>query len=319
MSELWYYAKNDRPHGPVSREEIEALLRSGDLTPASLVWREGTPDWVPAQSVFKPSPSQAEQSAHPDDSSPPGAAPQAILNVEDCLREGWGAFRQHWKILVTGWILSGLIIPIVLTVPLTIADLVLTAALQDQAATASAALNLLSLLVSCIFSPPLQAGIFLLSLHALRQQPQLGTLFEPFRKCWVNLVLAALAVAIVTAIAVAIPVALGVPAFTDKNWVLLAVAASIAIALLIFLSLGWLFVLPLVADAGLRPLAALRGSMAMVLSQFFPCFTLAAVLLAINICGVLLCGLGLLITVPYTNTALMAAYRRLRLIGPPTQ
>ncbi len=58
----WYYAQFGNRLGPVDRQTIEELYRRGGLKPEDLVWEEGMPDWVRADSVFQqqaPAPSDA--------------------------------------------------------------------------------------------------------------------------------------------------------------------------------------------------------------------------------------------------------------------
>jgi hypothetical protein len=48
---IWYYAQDDREHGPVTAAYIAGMARSGKLRPEDLVWREGMEDWRPARVV----------------------------------------------------------------------------------------------------------------------------------------------------------------------------------------------------------------------------------------------------------------------------
>ena len=47
----WYFAKDGEQQGPVSREELEQKIRSGELGGSELVWREGLADWQPLEQV----------------------------------------------------------------------------------------------------------------------------------------------------------------------------------------------------------------------------------------------------------------------------
>ncbi len=47
----WYYSKNGTQLGPISQEELLAKVRSGEVTPSDLVWKEGMPDWKPSGQV----------------------------------------------------------------------------------------------------------------------------------------------------------------------------------------------------------------------------------------------------------------------------
>jgi len=66
----WYYESNGGQAGPVTKEEILAMVGRGELGPASLVWTDGMPGWqsvaqvpalsvVPAVSPVAPSPYSA--------------------------------------------------------------------------------------------------------------------------------------------------------------------------------------------------------------------------------------------------------------------
>jgi TM2 domain-containing membrane protein YozV len=51
MSQDWYYAVNNQQYGPVSEAELRDLAERGKLSPRDLVWKEGMPQWVAADSV----------------------------------------------------------------------------------------------------------------------------------------------------------------------------------------------------------------------------------------------------------------------------
>src|SRR5262245_51138073 len=47
----WFHAQNREKVGPFSLDQLRALIASGQLDGATLVWRPGAPRWVPASSV----------------------------------------------------------------------------------------------------------------------------------------------------------------------------------------------------------------------------------------------------------------------------
>lgn len=47
----WHFAQNDTQKGPVSFDELKAIIASGNLDAADLVWTDGMKEWVPAQSI----------------------------------------------------------------------------------------------------------------------------------------------------------------------------------------------------------------------------------------------------------------------------
>jgi uncharacterized RDD family membrane protein YckC len=49
----WYYASNAGRTGPITESELVTLTRNGTVTPGTLVWTEGQPDWMPL-SIVRP-------------------------------------------------------------------------------------------------------------------------------------------------------------------------------------------------------------------------------------------------------------------------
>ena len=45
----WFYARDGVRFGPVPADELERLAPSNTLRPHDLVWRDGKPQWLPAQ------------------------------------------------------------------------------------------------------------------------------------------------------------------------------------------------------------------------------------------------------------------------------
>ena len=68
----WYYVHGGDRQGPVDRESLDSLVRSGGLSPDDLVWGEGMADWKPAREVpglFGAAPAAAQPPA-PDPANP---------------------------------------------------------------------------------------------------------------------------------------------------------------------------------------------------------------------------------------------------------
>lgn len=48
MNDSYYYQNSDgQATGPVSLDELRQFLHGGTITPDTLVWKEGAPDWQP--------------------------------------------------------------------------------------------------------------------------------------------------------------------------------------------------------------------------------------------------------------------------------
>jgi hypothetical protein len=53
----WFYADGKIRKGPVSDSELDALLRSGKISPTTLIWREGMSQWQPLSTARGGAPS----------------------------------------------------------------------------------------------------------------------------------------------------------------------------------------------------------------------------------------------------------------------
>ena len=91
MESVWYYARDGAQTGPVSFDDLKAAVGAGQIRPDDLVWREGTPDWVPAKAVPGLIAAPAAPSSPPPSPSRPAAPavpprpkkPEAPLPIHD--------------------------------------------------------------------------------------------------------------------------------------------------------------------------------------------------------------------------------------------
>ena len=74
MSRQWYYAQNGQQLGPVSGEQLRALLSSGSVRQTDLVWTDSLPAWTPAGQVAALLPASAPAPA-PVYTPPPAPMP----------------------------------------------------------------------------------------------------------------------------------------------------------------------------------------------------------------------------------------------------
>jgi len=95
MATKWFYEKDGTQLGPVSSNELRQLADNGDLEPTDLVWREGAPEWRPANSVkglVFPTSTTASPETDPGDDS--GGADSSVTVREagtdgEPLPDGW--------------------------------------------------------------------------------------------------------------------------------------------------------------------------------------------------------------------------------------
>lgn len=72
----WYFAPRGECLGPVTDEAAAALVTSGEITSATLVWREGCDGWVPA---WKTSLFQAAASVPPTNAPPVRSVAKVVV------------------------------------------------------------------------------------------------------------------------------------------------------------------------------------------------------------------------------------------------
>ncbi|APW60107.1 GYF domain-containing protein [Paludisphaera borealis] len=47
----WYFARGERQEGPVPFHELQRMANQGEITPRTLVWKNGMPEWASANQV----------------------------------------------------------------------------------------------------------------------------------------------------------------------------------------------------------------------------------------------------------------------------
>jgi hypothetical protein len=76
---MWYVGRNGRQEGPVTEEQLQAMVRDGSLQREDLVWRDGMANWQPAGTVpelnFSTAP--AYVTPPPPPAAPPPSSPYA--------------------------------------------------------------------------------------------------------------------------------------------------------------------------------------------------------------------------------------------------
>jgi len=74
--EQWYFSVSDQQRGPISREDVKQKVDAGEITAATLFWKEGMAAWSPAgQTVFS---EYFRKTTPPPLSPPPSTVPPAI-------------------------------------------------------------------------------------------------------------------------------------------------------------------------------------------------------------------------------------------------
>jgi len=141
------------------------------------------------------------------------------------------------------------------------------------------------LIVNTIISPPLYAGLFIVAHKLILEEPvEFGDFFKGFEKFGVFLA------------------AVLVPSLLTFLGTLLCIIPGI------YLGIAYSFTLLFIIDQDLGFWPAMENSRKLVTRKFFPMFGFLLLLGLINLGGAILCGLGLLLTLPLTYCAMTVAY-----------
>ena len=95
MGEQWHYSRGGQQAGPISAAELKQLASSGKLSRTDMVWKDGMPNWVPAEKINGLFAAPAASTPPPVPSSPPSLpsdAPATSLIA--------GLHRQRFAIAV---------------------------------------------------------------------------------------------------------------------------------------------------------------------------------------------------------------------------
>jgi hypothetical protein len=172
----------------------------------------------------------------------------------------------------------------------------------------------LVLVLNVLVLAPLLAGVTLVSLAQLKgERWSFGTYFSGFRHYGSVVTLAFIQQVML------LP---GQAALLYPQLTGMGIGAGIPQELFIAYAfwLGWLtlygllwvrlffFALPLILDRGYSPLEAMAGSWKLSEGHFLGLLGMAVLLVLINVGGAMLCGIGLLFTVPFTSLVFAAGY-----------
>lgn len=299
-----------KEYGPVSTDQLREWIQQGRVGAQTLAQAEGQTDWRPVSTFSE----FAEALAAKSPSSPPpfaaggatGLAPETLerdydLDLGGCIGRGWNLLQKNMGLLIGATLIYlgiGFALSLLGAIPLI-----------------GALFSLLSLFVTA----PLMGGLFYVTLQAIRQQPaSAGDVFEGFRRAFIQLVLGYVVSTLLTGLcaipAVITGLATLLPTLTHHQEPSLgAILATVGVALIcllpmIFLTVNWMFTLPLIVDKRLEFWPAMQTSWKMVRKHWWQLFGLILLVGVINLGGVLLCCVGLLFSMPLGIAAMMYAY-----------
>lgn len=300
-----------KEYGPVSVETLRQWVREGRANAQTQVRVEGATAWQPLGAVPELSELFAAISNVPPaiGALPAGAAPGEMyqgdyeLDITGCIGRAWSLLSANFWLMVGGCAIYLLIV----------------GGLSGFAQIPF--IGILFSLLSLVITGPLVGGVYLFILRVIRKQPaEIGDVFNGFRDNFGQLILAYLipvlisgAVAIPGAIAMTIPIVIMAQNEVASAGLITVAAFGFVLMLipLLYLSMCWLFTIPLVAERRLDFWSAMKASRRQVGRHWWTLFGLVIVIGLINIFGLLLCCVGTFVTMPLVFAALMIAYETL--------
>jgi hypothetical protein len=229
------------------------------------------------------------------------------LDIVACLTTAWRLFQQQFSTLfgpTMMYVLISLSLTFLGTLPY---------------------IGILFSLCSMVIGGPLMAGLYLVYLRVIRgETPPLGSVFDGFRKMfghlflgqWVAGILALLpllAGVLVLFFSVGLTVIMGLVKGSASWPAFEVLAPGLALFLLgvpvsIFLSVNWMFSLPMILDQRLDFWTAMKRSGRQVRRHWWSCLALSVMTSILNFAGTLCCLVGLVVTIPISMLVFMSAY-----------
>ena len=309
---------DQKEYGPISADQLRQWFAEGRVSGQTSVWSDVAAEWKPLAAfpefadLLVAGPPLAGPSPY---AAQPGLPPDILardyeLDIGRCVGDAWSLFTSNFGLVFGGVAIFFLIqiglgglarIPVVGLV-FSLADIILTG--------------------------PLMGGVYYFLLKLIRRQPaDVGDVFAGFRLAFGQLLLTYLAMVILISLA-ALPglVIMGVPIYgmvehhaVEPGPALIAVVGFIvAVIPAIYLSVGWIFSLPLVIDRQMEFWPAMSASRQMVGKHWWLVFGLVVVCGLIKVAGVAACCVGLFFTLPIAFGAMMYAYESI-FSAPPAR
>jgi uncharacterized membrane protein len=154
----WWYADDNKPVGPISDEEFQALVTAGKIGAQTLVWHEGMENWQPYCQVAPGAAGAPAEAAAPAEAPAP-SAPVGQMANRDIMAEARASLSGLWG--------------------LAIAVVVVAQIISMATAFVPAAGNIVAVLIA----GPMALGSVIFFLAVVRgAEPRFGMLFEGFRR-----------------------------------------------------------------------------------------------------------------------------------------
>lgn len=297
---------DQKEYGPISAEQLRQWVAEGRANAQTLAQSEGSAEWKPLSSFIEfaglfgglPAPA-APTLGLPLPAGAVGAPPppEAVLSrdydldIGDCISRSWALLQRHfWPVVgisLLVWIIQFAFSEVISLFTRAATHSFTTALIQEHRVEVIPGLIMCSVwLVTMPLNTLMLAGLYNYYLKLIRGQTAgIGDAFSGFGPSAGHLLL------------------LG---FVNGLLTLLGLAFCILPG--IFLSVSWIFSMPLVIDRGMGFWDAMEFSRKAVAKHWFMVFALLIVVGLLALAGALACCIGVLVAVPLGWIALMYAY-----------
>jgi hypothetical protein len=300
---------DQKEYGPVTAEQLRQWVTEGRVNGQTSVQAEGATEWKPLGTLPEfgdlLASSPAGGGVPPVFGAPVGLTEDMLgrdydLDVGQCVSNGWELLKNNFGMVFGGvaiFMLIQLGVGLLGQIPI---------------------VGILVSLASIIIYGPLMGGLYYFLLRNIRgQHVEIGDIFAGFRLEFAQLLLAYVVVAVLTGVAalpgtaiMAVPIFMMVRHHAVEMGPLLVAMLGFIIAIIpaIYLSISWIFSLPLIIDRRMEFWPAMGASRRMVGKHWWMVFCLMVVCGIINLVGFLACCVGVFVSLPIVFGAMMYAY-----------
>jgi hypothetical protein len=324
---------DQKEYGPISGEQIRHWISEGRVNGKTPVCPEGSQEWKPLE-LFP----EFGLAVAPDPETAPGtedapvppeeiAARDYSLDIGRCLARGWAVFKNNFGTMFVTFLLFAALILIASGFVYMILGIVGVHRLPDATAPYLGLVNFIFLAI--VWGPAL-GGLYQIYLSLIRGQPaNAGDLFSGFNS-FQDLFLGKLIPGVIGS-ACMLPYNIASAAKMGPirdalqqnsqsanpqelfSHMISAFSSSLPIFLIcmvpaMYLSVNWVFTLPLIIDKKMGFWTAMKTSWKMVHKHWFHVFGLLVVVGLLNMAGACACCVGLFVTVPFGLGVTMCAY-----------
>lgn len=336
---------DQKEYGPINAEQIRQWISEGRINGQTRACVEGTQEWKPLDMFpefgFLASPAPGIGPVAGSGGSMPVEqllTADYTVDILNCFSRGWALFKDNFGTLIIATLLLGVIIFV--TGGAVQLILFIVGVNRMPFAQRQYLFTPVNLIANALVIWPLLGGFYSVCLHAVRREQgdvDISNLFVGFKNAFSDLFLARLVTGFALALCMlpygiinatkmapfmeqfehmqqtptpANPMELILQMFSQMASVFVATLPVFVLCMIVttYLSVNWIFTLPLIVDRQMGFWEAMTTSWKIVHKHWFHIFGLAFLIGLLNLVGLTTCFIGLLVTFPLGVSALMFAY-----------